>query len=146
MRVSCVCLSSRRLPIQCDTNLDVVRVGQKHRQSLDAHTPTGGRWQTVLECRAEGLIDQLRLIIAKGSILGLVLKTRALYARVVQLSVRVAHLTASDKELKALSETRYRAVPTTFHESGSRVRLKSACRHYGDATSLVKHTTWQEAT
>lgn len=43
--------------------LDVVGVGEEHGDTIDAHPPAGCRWQSVLQSRAEGLIDEHGFII-----------------------------------------------------------------------------------
>lgn len=43
--------------------LDAVVVGQEHDQAVDTHTPTTGRWEAVLKRLAEGLINELSLVV-----------------------------------------------------------------------------------
>lgn len=43
--------------------LDVVGVRQEHGEAINAHAPASGRWQPVLECSAEGLVDSHGLIV-----------------------------------------------------------------------------------
>lgn len=43
--------------------LDVVGVGQEHCETINAHTPACSGWQTVLQCCAEGLINEHGFVI-----------------------------------------------------------------------------------
>jgi hypothetical protein len=43
--------------------LDVDVVGEEHGHAVDAHTPTGGGRKTILERRAEHIVDELSLIV-----------------------------------------------------------------------------------
>ena len=47
-----------------DTCLDIVVVGEKHCQSIDAETPATGRRQSILERRTEVLINKHCFIVA----------------------------------------------------------------------------------
>lgn len=43
--------------------LDRVVIRKEHHKTIDTHSPPTCRWQSVLERLAEGLIDELRLVI-----------------------------------------------------------------------------------
>src|SRR5438132_243489 len=62
---------------------------------------TGGR-QAVLQRRDELLVQHLRLVVARGHVLGLCGKALALHRGRVQLRVRVANLLLQHKQLEAL--------------------------------------------
>lgn len=89
-----------RLP-QLHTNLNIVVVGQKHRESVDSHAPSPRRRQAVLQGRAEVLIDQLRLIIPRSLVLRLLLEPLPLHSGIVQFRVSIAHLLLHDEQLEA---------------------------------------------
>lgn len=69
------------------------------------HAPTTRGRQSVLERLAEGLIDELCLVITLGGLPGLLLKAQALVEGIVQLSVSIAYLFLADKGLETLAET-----------------------------------------
>jgi len=90
--------------------LDGVVVRQEHDQTVDAHTPSTGGRQTVLQAGAEVLVDELGLVVALGLLAGLLLEAEALVEGVVELGVRVDDLLLAHKGLEALAETRVLAV------------------------------------
>lgn len=68
---------------------NAVVVGQEHHHSINAHTPTTGGRETVLEGLAKGLIDALSLVITLGLLSGLLLKSLTLLRGNVQLGVAI---------------------------------------------------------
>ena len=81
-------------------------VGQQHDQTIDADAAAAGRRQAVLE-RADvvGVVVH-RLIVAGLLRLGLLLETRGLVLRVVQLGEAVGDLAPGDEQLEALGDVR----------------------------------------
>ena len=91
--------------------LNVVAVCEEHGQPVYTHTPTPSRRQTILQRRAEVLVQEHRLVVPTGLVLGLLLEPGALYCRVVQLGVGVADFLLHDKQLESLGDARLAAVP-----------------------------------
>ena len=101
--------------------LDVVTIGEHHGQTVDAQTPASCRRQTVFQCHAEILIDQLCFIVSgvfvlKGrrsaaidrrvdAHLGLHFEHFTLNERIVQFSVGVARLLVADEQFEAFGQS-----------------------------------------
>ena len=91
--------------------LDVVAVRQEHGQSVDAHPPSSGGWEAVLQRCTEVLVQVHGLVISTGLVLGLLLKPGPLHGGIVQLSVGVTHLLLHDEQLESLRQTLLCPVP-----------------------------------
>ena len=85
--------------------LDTVVVREEHDQSVDTHTPTTSRRQTVLQASTEVLVDDLGLIVTLVLLAGLLLETETLVEGVVQLGVGVDDLLLANEGLESFAET-----------------------------------------
>lgn len=83
------------------TNLDVVRVRQKHGKAVNSYAPPCRRRKSILQSCAEGFISRRRLVISSCPVLGLLLEPFSLGGRVIELSVRVAHFFLHHKEFES---------------------------------------------
>ncbi|KAI6775311.1 hypothetical protein HG530_002069 [Fusarium avenaceum] len=82
-----------------------VVVGQEHNHSVNTHTPSTGRGQTILERGTEVLIDELGLVVTLVLLAGLLLEAQALVEGVVQLGVGVGDLLLAHESLETLAQT-----------------------------------------
>ena len=91
--------------------LDVVLVRQKHSQTIDSHAPSSSRWQTILKCLDECLIDVLSLLITVVLGFSLLLEALKLDLWVIQLSVGINDLMLVGEKFESLCEAIFSAVP-----------------------------------
>lgn len=66
---------------------NAVVVCQEHDEPVNTHAPAARRGQAVLQGSAEGLVDELGLVVTLGLLAGLLLEPQALFARDVQFRV-----------------------------------------------------------
>ncbi len=85
--------------------LNGVGVGQEHGNTVNTAAPTTGGRQTVLKSLTEGLVNELGLVVTLVLLAGLLLESGSLVKGIVQLSVSIANLLGSNKDLETLAKT-----------------------------------------
>ena len=90
---------------------DVIGVRQKHRQSVDTHSPSSCGWKSVFKGPNEVFVNTLSFVITIELGLGLLLEAFKLDLGVIQLGVGVDHFVLVGEELETLSQAILGSVP-----------------------------------
>ena len=91
--------------------LDVIRVRQQHRESVDSHAPSSSRRETVLKSLDKGIVATLSFIISISCSNSLLLEALLLHLWIIQLCVCIDNLVLVGEEFEALCEALFSTMP-----------------------------------